>query len=71
MVADRIEVTSRRAGAGEAWVWRASGGDGFEIAPADPLESARVARGTEIVLHLKPDAKRFLEPHEIERVVKA
>jgi molecular chaperone HtpG len=70
MVADRIEVTSRRAGAGEAWVWRASGGEGFEIAPADPLESARVTRGTEIVLHLKPDAKRFLEPHEIERVVK-
>src|SRR3984893_10811759 len=65
MVADRIEVTSRRAGAGAAWVWRASGGEGFEIAPADPVESARLARGTEIVLHLKPDAKRFLEPHEI------
>src|SRR5882672_9895772 len=32
MVADRIEVTSTRAGAGEAWVWRASGGEGFEIA---------------------------------------
>ena len=27
-------------------------------------------RGTEIVLHLKPDAKRFLEPGEIERIVK-
>jgi molecular chaperone HtpG len=71
MVADRIEVTSRRAGAGEAWVWRSSGGEGFEIAPADPQEAARVPRGTEIVLHLKPDARRFLEPHEIERVVKA
>src|SRR6267154_4169721 len=34
MVADRIEVTSRRAGAAEAWVWRSSGGAGFEIAPA-------------------------------------
>jgi molecular chaperone HtpG len=71
MVADRIEVTSARAGAGEAWVWRSSGGDGFEIAPADPQQDARVPRGTEVVLHLKPDAKRFLEPHEIERVVKA
>jgi molecular chaperone HtpG len=70
MVADRIEVTSRRAGTNETWVWRASGGEGFEIAPADPLEGARVARGTEIVLHLKQDAKRFLEPHEIERVIK-
>jgi molecular chaperone HtpG len=71
MVADRIEVTSRRAGAPEAFVWRASGGEGFEIAPADAQQAARMPRGTEIVLHLKEDAKRFLEPHEIERIVKA
>src|SRR5215470_8194032 len=69
MVADRIEVTSRRPGAAEAWVWTSSGGAGFEIAPASDAQSARVPRGTEIVLHLKPDAKRYLEPHEIERVV--
>jgi molecular chaperone HtpG len=69
MVADRIEVTSRRAGAAQAWAWTSSGGAGFEIAPASEAQSARVARGTEIVLHLKPDAKRYLEPHEIERVV--
>src|SRR4051812_11141667 len=38
MVADGIEVTSRRAGpseaAGEGWVWSSSGGGGFEIDPA-------------------------------------
>ena len=34
MVADRIEVISRRAGASETWVWRSSGEAGFEIAPA-------------------------------------
>ena len=60
MVADRIEVTSRRAGSGEAWVWRSSGGAGFEIAPASAEQAARVPRGTEIVLHLKDDAKRYL-----------
>ena len=70
MVADHIEVTSRRAAAAEAWVWTSSGGAGFEIAPASEVQSARVPRGTEIVLHLKPDAKRYLEPHEIERVVR-
>ena len=70
MVADRIEVTSRRAGAGEAWVWRSSGGGGFEIAPASDAEAARVPRGTEIVLHLKADAKRYLESYEIERIVR-
>ena len=70
MVADHIEVTSRRAAAAEAWVWTSSGGAGFEIAPASEVQSARVPRGTEIVLHLKPDAKRYLEPHEIERIVR-
>ena len=70
MVADRIEVISRRAGSGEAWVWSSSGGAGFEIAPATEAQAARVARGTEIVLHLKPDAKRYLEPFDIERIVK-
>jgi molecular chaperone HtpG len=69
MVADRIEVTSRRAGAAETWVWRSQGGAGFEIAPATPEQAARVPRGTEIVLHLKDDAKKYLEPYEIERIV--
>src|SRR6202035_3933704 len=32
MVADRIDVTSRRAGTEEAWVWSSSGGAGFTIA---------------------------------------
>ncbi len=71
MVADRIEVRRRRAGASEAFVWRSAGGEGFEIAPVEPRPDAGVPRGTQIVLHLKADAKRFLEPHEIERVVKS
>src|SRR4029077_16941172 len=32
MVADRIEVTSRRAGADDVWVWRSTGSSEFEIA---------------------------------------
>jgi molecular chaperone HtpG len=71
MVADRIEVTSRRPGAADAWVWQSSGGAGFEVAPATKEQADCVVRGTAVVLHLKPDAKRYLEPREIERVVKA
>jgi molecular chaperone HtpG len=70
MVADRIEVTSRHAGDAEAWVWASSGGAGFTIAPADAAQAAAVPRGTRIVLHLKPDAKRYLETYEIERIVR-
>ena len=71
MVAERIVVTSRRAGSGEAWTWSSSGGAGFEVAPASEDDARRVARGTEIALHLKPDAAKYLETYEIERIVGA
>lgn len=70
MVADRIEVTSRRAGSTEAWTWTSASGAGFEVAPATEEQAARVARGTEIVLHLKEDAVRYLQPYELERIVR-
>ncbi len=69
MVADRIVVTSRRAGASEAWVWTSEGGAGFTVTPASQEQAARVSRGTEIVLHLKDDAKKYLETYEVERIV--
>src|ERR1700716_3240331 len=71
MVAERIVVLSRRAGAAEAFVWSSSGGAGFDIAPASEEEAQRIGRGTEIVLHLKPDAQKYLEAYEIERIVGA
>ncbi|MGJ5207314.1 molecular chaperone HtpG [Bradyrhizobium sp. HKCCYLR20261] len=71
MVADRITVISRRAGGSEVWTWTSTGGAGFEVAPASEEDASRVARGTEIVLHLKDDAKKYLETYEIERIVTA
>jgi molecular chaperone HtpG len=71
MVADRIVVTSRRAGTDQVWTWSSSGGSGFDIAPASEADAGRVTRGTEIVLHLKEDAKKYLEAYEIERIVGA
>src|SRR5215212_3127450 len=71
MVADRITVTSRRAGTAEVWTWSSSGGNGFDIAPATDEDVRRLTRGTEIVLHLKPEAKKYLEAYEIERIVTA
>src|SRR5271155_4541081 len=50
MVAERIVVTSRRAGHVEIWTWSSSGGAGFEVAPASEEDDKRVMRGTEIVL---------------------
>jgi molecular chaperone HtpG len=71
MVADRIVVSSRRAGSDEAWTWSSEGGSGFEIATAGLGDAQAPNRGTNIVLHLKPDAAKYLETYEIERIVRA
>ncbi|HTO60483.1 MAG TPA: molecular chaperone HtpG [Bradyrhizobium sp.] len=71
MVADRIVVTSRRAGSDEVWTWTSSGGAGFEVAPAGEEDAKRVTRGTEIALHLKSETTKYLETYEIERIVTA
>ncbi len=65
MVADRVEVTSRKAGTDEAWTWASEGRGEFTMAPA-----AREAAGTTIVLHMKADAGEYLEPARIETVVR-
>ena len=70
MVADEIEVISRKAGRAEANVWRSSGEVGFTVAPADEAQAALVPRGTLIRLTLKADAKTYLEAPTLERIVK-
>jgi molecular chaperone HtpG len=70
MVADRVEVASRRAGSPDVWVWRSTGGAGFELAPAGDEQAARLVRGTEVTLHLKEDAKKYIDGHDIERIVR-
>jgi molecular chaperone HtpG len=70
MVADRIEATSRHAGASETWAWSSSGGAGFEVAPASEEQTRRVPRGTEVVLHLKEEARRYLQPLELQRIIR-
>src|SRR3982074_1276408 len=67
MVADRIVVTSRRAGSAEVWTWSSSGGNGFDIARAGEEDATRIARGAETGLHLKPDATKYLESYATER----
>ncbi len=65
MVADRVEVTSRRAGSEEAWTWASEGAGAFTLAPA-----TRDAPGTSVLLHIKPDADEFLEPIRLETIVR-
>ncbi len=65
MVAERVEVLSRRIGEDAAWRWSSEGGGSFTLAPA-----TRDAPGTDIVLHIKPDADEFLESYRLENIVR-
>ncbi|MDU7520733.1 MAG: molecular chaperone HtpG [Roseomonas mucosa] len=65
MVAERVEVTSRRAGGEEAWCWASEGQGSYTLAPA-----SRAEPGTDIVLHMKADAEEFLEPFRLQAVIR-
>ena len=68
MVADRIEVISRKAGSAEANRWVSEGG-GFTIEPLSAEDAATTPRGTSVLLHLKDDALKFMEADRIEGLV--
>ncbi|WP_112603406.1 molecular chaperone HtpG (plasmid) [Rhizobium sp. WW22] len=68
MVADRVDVISRRAGAEDAWLWSSDGKGGYSIAPVEVSEAP--ARGTRITLHLMEDAKSYASRWTVERIVK-
>ena len=65
MVADRVEVTSRKAGTEAAWTWASDGRGAFTLAAGE-----RVQPGTTIVLHMKTDADEYLDPHRLEAIVR-
>jgi molecular chaperone HtpG len=69
MVADRVDVISRRAGSEEAWRWSSDGKGDYEIGSV-PLDKAP-KRGTRVVLHLMEDAKSYTEAFHLERLVKS
>ena len=69
MVAGRVDVLSRPAGGGGAHEWSSDGAGSFTVTSVD---AARMpGRGTRIVLHLKDDAREFLDDGKIESVVRA
>jgi molecular chaperone HtpG len=68
MVADRVDVVSRRAGSDEATLWSSDGKGSYTVAPAASDEAP--ARGTRVVLHLMEDAASYTERYRLERIVK-
>ncbi len=65
MVADKIEVTSRKAGEDQAWKWTSDGKTGFDIEPAE-----RSTTGTTIVLHLNEEGSQYANGWRLQEIVK-
>ena len=65
MVADRVEVLSRRAGEAQAFRWVSDGKGEFTVEPAE-----KPGPGTTITLHLREGEDDYLEPTRLRHIVK-
>ncbi len=67
VVADRVTLTTRRAGLGrEHGVrWESSGEDDFTLETVD-----KAGRGTEVVLHLRPEEDEFLDDFRLRSIIR-
>ena len=65
MVADKVDVSTKKAGEDEAWLWTSDGQSGYEIS-----KEVRKEPGTTITLHLNEDGKEFASRWRVENLVK-
>ncbi len=66
MVADTVEVRSRRAGDKAGWLWTSDGSGSFTVTESEDAP----AQGTAITLNIKKEDKEFLDPLKIEKIVR-
>ena len=65
MVADQVEVLSKKHGQKSASQWMSDGQSGYSITDAERDET-----GSSIILHLRKEAKEYLEQERITHLVK-
>jgi molecular chaperone HtpG len=65
MVADRVEVTTRKAGEDRAWRWISDGSTGFEIEPAE-----RDVAGTTVLIHFNDEGAQYSNSWRLQEIVK-
>jgi molecular chaperone HtpG len=65
MVADRVEVVSRKAGEDQAWRWVSDGSTGFELEPAE-----RSVAGTTVLIHFNEEGKPYSNSWRLQEIVK-
>jgi molecular chaperone HtpG len=65
MVADRVEVVSRKAGEEQAWHWESDGKSGFELEPAE-----RAVAGTTVTIHFNEEGAQYANSWRLQEIVK-
>ena len=65
MVADKVEIVTKKAGEDQAWKWVSNGIDGFEI-----TEAKKDVNGTDIKLFLKKDEKNYVDTIYLRQIVR-
>jgi len=68
MVAHTVDVVSRKAGEADAWNWSSQGEGTYTLEEASG--DGAPATGTRVVLHMREDAKDFLETWKLESIVR-
>ncbi len=65
IIADKVTLITRRAGATDAVRWESSGEGDFTLEAAD-----KAARGTEIILHLRDGEDEFLSDWKLKTIIR-
>lgn len=69
MVAKWVEVTSSKAGEDKAFVWTSDGKGSFRVMEME--EGEQIPHGTSVTLHLKDDAKKYLDVLTLEGILRS
>jgi molecular chaperone HtpG len=65
MVADRVEVISRKAAEQQAWRWTSDGKTGFDLEPAE-----REQQGTTVTVYFNEEGKEYANSWKLREIVK-
>jgi len=69
LVADRVEVVSKKNDDPDCHMWTSEAGGSFVVTKITD-EAQKIARGTRIILHLKEDMSEYLEEKRVKDLVK-
>jgi molecular chaperone HtpG len=69
MVADSVEVVSRKAGEGKTFMWTSDGKTGFDMEGASGAD-ARKAAGTTVIIHFNEEGAQYANGWRLQEIVK-